>query len=99
MKEDFKKWLCEKAEDKKNIEYFKSEIINPDDWIALLIKAMWAINREGGDYSFILYRSFVEVSYNDGQHDSAENFFHGEYDNSEQEALTKALEYIWEQTK
>ena len=96
MKEDFKKWLCEKAEDKKNIKYFNSDILEPDDWIALLTKAMWAINKEGV-YAIELHQFGIEVFETATPTDEM-GWWYKSF-NSEQDTLIEALEYIWEQTK
>lgn len=91
MKEDFKKWLCELAE------------IKPEDMpgcdhrlIGTLIKAMWAINRESikskewsvemSSWSYDVFSSWLRRRY---------KFSYENHDNSEQEALIKALEYIY----
>jgi hypothetical protein len=85
MNNDFKEWLCKKAGRGKLI---------PLDWkyceLEILIKAMWAINRKG-KYYIILEPNLISVNKNE--------FFYAQYNNSEQKALEKALEYIYEQEK
>jgi hypothetical protein len=90
MKEDFKKWLCEKA------DYMYSEYFNYIETLYILTKAMWAINREnnyrititqGGCYSQSQPWKDLIMKY----------YLLKDYNNSEQEALEKALEYIYEQ--
>ena len=98
MKEEFKKWLCEKAkEEYKTIidrHYYTGKPIYRINKITLetLIKAMWAINREGEwniklDSHCIVFHS--RKDYCDDMYDFTEY--------SEQKALKKALEYIYEQ--
>jgi hypothetical protein len=96
MNEDFKKWLCEKAEYNYYLEYEQQPII--DRTLEILIKAMWAINREdkrvynitmtvGGTYLSKIGSKFPDFVF----------FRQADRNNSETEALTAALEYIFEQ--
>ena len=91
MNEDYKKWLCELAE-------MNYRFVVPTS-IEILIKAMWAINREcydkggfcicsstGGDY-YIHFNEFQRVI-----------FTRKDHNNSEQEALQASLEYIFKET-
>lgn len=87
MKEGFKEWLCELAE-------FKFEYYDHIGLLYILVKAMWAINREG-IYRIWILHDRVEL-YNGYTKVIEEWFFFKKYNNSEQQALEKALEYIYE---
>lgn len=96
MKEDFKKWLCEKAGHKP--EHVRGFIKYDAQTLTLYIflKAMWAINREDkfdikmDSNKIVVYcRFIVDRRY----------FHYHKHNNSEQEALEKALEYIYENEK
>lgn len=92
MKEDFKQWLCELSKyDFTRVEhlpYWRQEELK------ILIKAMWAINRAGGVIEMGLLEVYVQLANTDSVY-----FEYKKHKNSEQEALTKALEYIYKETK
>jgi len=104
MDEDFKKWLCNLL----GIHYRTIDDGYGDIYgIEILIKAMWKINKRPLDFNMIEIRmdaiSITLWKRGDGVPFS-EDFYDYEYvfkdyNNSELEALTKALEYIWENTK
>lgn len=109
MTDDFKKWLCELA----GIEYnyfFESFPDKNKAWggfeLIILVKAMWAINRaysrREGEYCikdnthfrnitpcFSIVHDYIDLEEN--------SIYLQDHNNSEQEALTAALEYIYEQ--
>ncbi len=94
MIEDFKKRLCKKA---GLMNYYLVNNVRTDnEELILLIKAMWAINREGKwhikmeNYCIAFY-SYMAKEYKEII------FKYKDHNNSEQEALQKALEYIYEQ--
>jgi len=62
--------------------------------LARLIKAMWAINREG-KWTIWMNEDYIRVKFH-ALH-SFYRFFYRDYDNSEIEALEAALQYIYEQ--
>ena len=93
MKEGFERFIANKC------SYPIDDIppdYQPNGWD--LIKAMWAINREGNkDWTSIKMRwdgFSVRI------HDLfGKTFEYRNHNNSELEALTKALEYIYENTR
>jgi len=94
MSEEFKKWLCEKAELNQAqgcsiLFHFGDDVITE----YTLIKAMWAINR-CSEWEIMADKYGFNINCSRGH----KSFFILEY-NSEQEALTKALEYIYNNTK
>ena len=95
MTEDFKKWLLRLAGYEESIPKETAwEILVVD----ILIKAMWAINREGSGYGLTgieMDASEIIVVYNLKE----KAFPYSDHNNSEQQALEKAIEYIFEQTK
>lgn len=99
MTEEFKKWLCVLGGDYdysklKELQYhgdFESNILS------ILIKAMWAINREG-KWAILMWNDYIEIFCIEKQSDDID-FFYKDYNNSELKVLTKAIEYIWEHTK
>jgi len=98
MTEDFKKWLCEKAGYKFDTmdKYYQKEFLKslPNGLhLEILIKAVWAINRER---KWNIFESYF--SYNVYKDCVKQRQFHfKDYNNSEQKTLEKALEYIYEQ--
>lgn len=88
MSEDFKKWLCDKS--KFDIAHW---LLNEHEELSLLIKAMWAINREG---KWEIISDKVSLDISDKHGDFCISFYYSDHNNSEQEALTKALEYIFD---
>ena len=91
MDDGFKKWLCEKG--CSLYTYGLYDKMLTDAQLAILIKAMWAVNREGKGIEINLESERVYVSLIQ-DHDY---FYFKDHNNSEQEALTKALEYVWKQ--
>ena len=104
MTDDFKKWCSEKADYKVPMVYISRFNEKP---LVTLIKAMWNINREHSkgsnkyfiqdntyfynmDTSFCLY----DKSFNTKSR-LVKRFMLKDYNNSEQQALEKALEYIY----
>jgi len=63
--------------------------------LSILIKAMWHINRDKTEYSIQMLHDEIDVFSSEGLRTFAYKF----HNNSELETLTKALEYILEQTK
>ena len=93
MTEDFKKWVFKKA-------YGKAcpTIIDLVD-IEMLVMAMWAINLERKWSITMQYqRIFVDEIKIEIEHPHRTYDFK-DFHNSEKEALTKALEYIYEHSK
>ena len=104
MTEDFKKWLCDLA----GIKYWTVIDRYGNSWeenisLEILIKAMWTINRqEGSKYKIRLediYCFTVTNEWSDSVAVTDVDFYFKDYNNSEQEALTAALEYIFKETK
>jgi hypothetical protein len=94
MKEEFKKWLCEKAGYNYNA-WGKPCPYDIHD-IKILIKAMWAINRETRD-DYIRYGpTGFSRCYYDVEDMGMTRFDIKDHNNSEQQALEAALKYIWE---
>ena len=107
MKIAFKKWIWSKELiiNNKFQTLWNGEIINIDNIdipLEILIKAMWKINREGtwkiksqpynGNYTkYIIYKV---INHSTGQCGYAKEF----KQLPEQQALQKALEYIYEKT-
>jgi len=92
MEEDFKRWLC-----KLNGYDFESDYFRMDElMIEILIKAMWQINRDG-KWDIQMDRDYIDVSSRQEVLDDVFTF--KDHNNSELEALTKALEYIYKETK
>ena len=94
MNEDFKKWVCEKA----NID---EKLVYGCDYrfIGVLIKAMWAINRKG-KWEISIFPQAIHIGkvlFFANEDDIL--FKYKDHNNSEQEALEKALEYIYEKEK
>ena len=101
MNEDFKKWLCEKANEKYVVDedgnfanYYSQMSV-----LELLIRSMWAINREkewkisyDPDFGLSYHLYGIKYRVNKG-------FYVRDYNDSEQTALTKALEYIYQESK
>jgi hypothetical protein len=94
MTEDFKKWLCEKA----GIEDDEVEELLPHSFLEILIKAMFAIIRKG-KWLVLLGSMDVTICELGKLSPSSIQFYYSDHNNSEQEALTKALEYIFGQEK
>jgi hypothetical protein len=104
MKEEFKKWLCEKASTGcyvnelgvlVNLDGFSAD---ENEVLATLIKAMWAINRDDSIFEIFMPETdkyTASVFENNNWHDV--DFFFSDHNNSEQTALEKALEYVFEQ--
>ena len=100
MNEEFKKFLCEKA----GVEYSeKPQIIhttgNADEAndflnIAIPIKAMWAINRNNVEKK-LHPRIQIDAHGVAILQGTIKHYDFQDHSNSEQEALTAALEYIW----
>lgn len=114
MTDKFIKWLCEKAGEKyiacnrpdtycnyseNSLECLEEDCFEKDetDILLILIKAMWAINREE---SFKLQIEFNRILISGMYNGSSyfKEFLYKDY-NSEQQALEKALEYIYKQDK
>ncbi len=102
MTDDFKKWLCELAgyETTSWCGYIKKGLVydlrKNDVPLEILIKAMWIINRGGRRFVNMNWEQitiYAEGPYHLGA------VYSKKYNNSEQEALTAALEYIYEQEK
>ena len=93
MTEDCKKWLCELAEYGPWIWDALPEEAD-DVRLAILIKAMWAINREG-KWWITMYPHGIHLKL--PHRGKGKDFEYKDYNNSETEALAKALEYIFEQ--
>lgn len=91
MKEGFEKWLCKKT----GIGEYYIDPVNKLDILPLLIKAMWAINREG-KYHIIINSEEIKVTVRNTWDDDECGYFRYE-DYPEQQALEKALGYIYEQ--
>lgn len=93
MTEDFKKWLCELAGISSNGIFTVDTIIG----IGVLIKAMWAINSKWDNvinfHSVAIMPTAVVVYHPD----MMKNMIYKYVEYSEQKALEKALQYIWEQ--
>ncbi len=93
MKTEFKKWACGLAD-----SAFKPELLGNKDYsvntIAILIKAMWAINRNN---KFFMIMDGYQILVDTGEHNEHFNF--AEHDNSEQAALMAALNHIYQETK
>ena len=91
MTEEHKKKLC-------HLAGFDEKFIQPETWVdydlEILIKAMWAINRNNSGKTFCIIMSFlyVEVISQEIKY-SQKTFDYRDY-NSEQEALQAALLYI-----
>lgn len=83
----FKEWVCKKAgiSDYYCDEWEDNKQANEDE-IVYLMKAMWAINRESIIH---MYMDFWKIHVG-----MSKEFLYEDYNNSEVEALTKALEYI-----
>lgn len=95
MTEEFKGWLCERA----RYMFFPENGIALDRRIlALLIKAMWAINREKGKYRIKqnIFNDYYVGDYSKRPVEYVE-FAKEDHNNSEQQALQAALEYVFEQ--
>jgi hypothetical protein len=107
MTEAFKKWLCELADIKKKCDIYyghstildKCECLPKNITLEILIKAKWALNREAEKY-FITQTS---ISYclipqeKEKEPIPADiHFSYEDHNNSEQEALTAALKYIFD---
>ena len=101
MKEGFKRWLCEKAG-------YGTGFTNDVEWknkgLEILIKAMWAINREaytaGNKERYFIIQKLGGFVVNYGL--KTNGFIEKQFDfcdNFEQEALMAALKYIYEQKK
>lgn len=97
MIEDFKKFLCDEA----GIMYdsINSSLLNmsnSDIALLILIKAMWKINRENNKWVISMQGDLI-MCQND---EIIETFLYKKYNNSEQQALEAALQYIYsEETK
>ena len=73
---------------------------SPQITIEILIKAMWAINREYNNLHITMNANFIMASWHeDSDGEWYEQFWYNEYNNSEQQALEAALIYILEQEK
>jgi len=97
MKEDFKKWLCELAEEPYDcVAGFLGHKDHDMENIFILIKAMWAINREG---KWLILISASDIDITRSEKYKSKLFSYKNHNNSEQQALEKALEYIYEQDK
>lgn len=94
MKEKFKKWICKLISIKyRTIDDGYGEVYD----IEILIKAMWKINRDG---EWQIHSNVSSYYVSQKYRGKIDKWFHfEEHNNSELEALTKALEYIWENTK
>ena len=88
MTDDFKKWCSEKADYKVPMVYISRFNEKP---LVTLIKAMWNINREG-IYEIIIDNHVVTIMSNTH---AIIDFEFKHHNNSEQESLQKALEYIY----
>ncbi len=95
MKEDFKKWIFELLGLIYEPENEMVEKVCCD--ISLLIKAMWQINRDG-KYTIIIdgYNIRVVPMGLKGSLEDTQDFKYSDHNNSELEALTQALTYIYE---
>jgi hypothetical protein len=99
VKKDFNKWVCELV----GVDYPCNRCI-PDQisgcrdcgfkiTLEILIKAMWAINKDSNQWAIILKPFKVELI--DSLQGDRE-FSFSLYNGSEQTALKKALEYVME---
>ncbi len=94
MTDDFRKWLCEITGIETN-EYWSE--------LELLIKAMWAINREAEEKRNI-YDGYYWIeqgikAYIVKCNSNIKTFYYEDYNNSEQQTLEKTLEYIYKQER
>lgn len=89
MTEDFKKWLYKTIHGEYITLLFKRGAE-----LELLIKAMWAINREG-KWWITIYPHGIHLKL--PHRGKGKDFEYKQHNNSETEALTKALEYIYKQ--
>jgi len=115
MTEDFKKWLCEKAgmcitkngETTFSTKGMDALLLGNEIIITLeiLIKAFLQINRENNAYEISMdYSGCFVVDHNKGIDNWTSDtytkcYFLWDHNNSEQEALTAALEYIYKESK
>lgn len=96
MKEDFKKWLSDKA-GYLYLAYQMLEEKGMNNEVELLIKAMWAVNREK-DYLMEITDAYITVQDPDWRIEPS-YFLFKDYNNSEQKALTAALEYVYKESQ
>ena len=95
MREKHKERLGELAgEDCYSFEGFLNEP-KSTEYLYILIKAMWAINKTSGYNIFMNGINFTVLK--NGWHDKW--FYFEKYNNSEQEALVEALTYVFDNTK
>lgn len=100
MNTEFKKWLCKKAGDNGPAPLTDRcwELFNPS--LEILIKAMWAINKEFKRYLIYMNESQIHVWDSDGDtRYSGEYFSFILFNWSEEKALEAALGYIWKKTR
>ena len=88
MTEEFKKWLCKLIEEEQQFDGYYQD----PDCVDSLVKAMWAINREG-KYVIRQYRTLFNIWISGNP---KEIFYFKNNNNSEQETLIKALEYVYD---
>lgn len=93
MTEDFKQWVCQNAGiDRLHYPHLELEI---------LIKAMWSINR-GGEWNIDMDYFGLSICKSEAvsQDTTYEAQFHyKDHNSSELEALTKALQYVMDNSK
>jgi len=93
MNEDFKKWVKSFSPEKAHW------IMSEDEWLACLIKAIWKINREGEFVINLIKDKYTVAYFRKNEMLWVKSFRYASHNNSEQEALTEALKYIWENRK
>ena len=95
--QEYNKWVYTKAS--KIDSYYRDCKPFEDLSADVLIKAMWAINREGIFFINTLQNSvFIDTVDQKNGADIAYYFLYKDHNNSEQEALDKALRYIYSET-
>ena len=97
MKKEFKKWLCELADcpkwkSPKGKTGYSHDALSQ---IEILVKAMWAINRDG-KCNVIMHKNKIIVRVSLYQSWKRFNYC---CNKSEEKTLIKALEHIWENIK
>ena len=95
MTEKFKRWVCDKINSPysttKDGFNYELSIVGID----ALVKCMWKINR-GDVFTITMDKETYCVFTDSDTEPDCEIFFKYEYNDSESEALIKALEYIME---
>jgi len=91
MNEDFTKWLLKKA----GLGMCECEI----EEVSLLMKTMWAINRDKKSRAIIMNEYTIDYYYMKNRTEMIKEFQYISYNNLEKKALEAALFYIYEQEK